>query len=257
MHTVLIADTDRRFSRSLANTLAGATDFEVLALLHDGDAVISGIEKHRPQIIILDIIMSGKDGIRIIQYIKKKLSGYEPIIYVITAVSSVRILKTLSEYEIDYFSMKPVDCDIILENLRYMAELSILSEERRRNSERKVKAISPELSVETVNSERITALLRDLGAFPHLRSTESLKNALCLCLENPESAHYITKTLYPTIARLEGLSGASVERRIRYCAGQIQQKKSPLFLQIFSYAGTRNITNSEFILVLTNYLQEH
>jgi len=69
---VLIVDDDEKLRKLLAEYLGGY-GYQVTTLA-DGLAIVHAMEKNRPDIVILDIMMPGKDGLEVLRDIRTKFS---------------------------------------------------------------------------------------------------------------------------------------------------------------------------------------
>ena len=253
MYNVLIADDDRFFAEQLNRKIGEHSAYEIVAKLYDGQDTIRQIERLRPDVIILDIVMPGSDGIHVVEHIRNTMNDYDPIIYILSGIGTNRIIQSLSLLNIDFFSMKPVSLDIILQNLESIIKRQSMKKEFIRIGP------APEAGHEgpMANSRRVESLTMQLGILPHRKSTKCIHDALVYCMENPDGTQLITKVLYPMIAKKYGLTNSAVERNIRHAIGTIQKAKTPAYDKIFSYASDKRISNGEFLAVVTEYMAVH
>lgn len=262
MYTVIIADVNRGFAQSLAVALAATAGFQVLALVHSGAQLLQSIARFRPEVLLMEISFPDISGVEIVRQVRYGMPGYVPLICVLSTVSATYTQQALADLGISFFQLKPVSCEMLAENLHNHLD-------GRRRFEDWDKPHPPplqDLSRLTARTEvstgaaritmqqQIELLLHELGACPHLACTRSVVESLAFCLQNPAEERRLTKRLYPEIARLEGVSCASIERRIRYCISRLQKEQTPLFIELFNYDGRRKITNGEFMFIATKYL---
>jgi len=64
---VVVADDHPIFARGLRQVLAADRNIEVLAEARDGETALAQIQEHRPDVVILDVDMPGKDGFEVVR----------------------------------------------------------------------------------------------------------------------------------------------------------------------------------------------
>lgn len=62
MHTIVIADDNISFAEEMRNYFTNNTDFKVVGIAPDGVEAIKLVEKHKPDFLLLDIVMPELDG---------------------------------------------------------------------------------------------------------------------------------------------------------------------------------------------------
>lgn len=106
--SILIVEDQKKVARLLSAYFL-AEDFKV-DVLHHGDQVISSVIENRPDIILLDIMLPGLDGVTICRHIRK--IDTIPIIMITARVDETSILEGLETGADDYickpFSPKQV-----------------------------------------------------------------------------------------------------------------------------------------------------
>ena len=75
--TVFIADNSEDFCSGLTTALAHAEGFHVVGTASDGESAIRMIQEKKPELLVLDLMLSKKDGLSVL----KALSGtdYKPV----------------------------------------------------------------------------------------------------------------------------------------------------------------------------------
>ena len=98
-------------------------------------------------------------------------------------------------------------------------------------------------------------LLQKLGIHAIYRGYPYLVCALKLVTRNPEYLLYITKWLYPDVAKNFHSTESSVERSIRTAVNACwNEGNRELLNQLAGYDLTRKPTNGEFLSILSFYL---
>lgn len=68
---LLLVDDHPFFSEGLANAIRPYTEFSVAAILQNVDEIDSAIKKHNPQILVLDINLTGQSSLALLPSLKK------------------------------------------------------------------------------------------------------------------------------------------------------------------------------------------
>ena len=111
---------------------------------------------------------------------------------------------------------------------------------------------------EPKKESEVSKLLRDLGIPANIRGYHYIRTGIMLALKDPEILHFITKDLYPAIAKEYETTATKVERAIRHAVEKsMVQGDSKLLEEIFSYSYSSKKgkpTNAEYIATLVDYL---
>ena len=98
---------------------------EVAGKAYNGLDALIGIDAIRPDIVLLDLLMPGKDGISLLKEIKNK---YPEIQYImISQVSSKEMISRAYENGIEFFISKPIDAievQSVIKNVTYKLEMN-------------------------------------------------------------------------------------------------------------------------------------
>ena len=81
--TVCIADNDEDYRKWLERELGSAGDIRIAASVSDGRQALAAVEQHRPQVLLLDPMLPGLDGVGLLRRLRDDsetkcilLSGY-------------------------------------------------------------------------------------------------------------------------------------------------------------------------------------
>jgi two-component system response regulator (stage 0 sporulation protein A) len=108
------------------------------------------------------------------------------------------------------------------------------------------------------NNEKISVLLKVVGVSPANYGWRYIRDGVNIVLEDAEAINYITKRLYPNIARKYGVTAQSVERAIRYSivdAFNIMPKDVAHNIFRNTIRENGKVTNSEFISTLAELIK--
>ena len=101
------------------------------------------------------------------------------------------------------------------------------------------------------NDVKIFNVLTSLGLKTSNKGFKYLQRAIELNLEDPGAAEFITKNLYPQLAKEYHTNWSAVERAIRHTI--LRMRYSDLEETIFP-ANLERYTNKEFITYVTKYI---
>ena len=213
---------------------------------YTGEEGINLIEKNLNDydVIILDLIMPKKDGIYVLEEMKKR-NIYKPVI-ISTSYNSDEMIRRVSEYGVHYFLLKPYELSD-LENR--ILEASNVHEKENKN----INIYHNNLQIS------VTKILHELGVPSHINGYQYKREGILLIYNNPEIIGGITKELYPEIANKYDTTVSRVERAIRH-AIEVSWNRGDweLMEEIFGHSvdiDKAKPTNSEFIVTVADKLR--
>ena len=213
---------------------------------YTGEEGINLIEKNLNDydVIILDLIMPKKDGIYVLEEMKKR-NIYKPVI-ISTSYNSDEMIRRVSEYGVHYFLLKPYELSD-LENR--ILEASNVHEKENKN----INIYHNNLQIS------VTKILHELGVPSHIKGYQYIREGILLIYNNPEIIGGITKELYPEIANKYDTTVSRVERAIRH-AIEVSWNRGDWELkeEIFGHSvdiDKAKPTNSEFIVTVADKLR--
>jgi DNA-binding NarL/FixJ family response regulator len=77
---VIIADDHEIFLMGLNSLFKKNEKYEVVGVVSDAQDIFSVVEKTKPDLLIIDFLMPGANGIDVIQMLKAKTSGLKSIL---------------------------------------------------------------------------------------------------------------------------------------------------------------------------------
>lgn len=236
-YKILIADEDNDTRTELCDYLTGTHNFVVVAL-GNGLDVVKKIETEKPDAVVLDLVLSGKDGFDILEECKNLPNRPKFLVY--SALSSNAFVQKALNLGVDYYLLKPSNPKTIEERLEEILR----------------PAASEKVSPQKVLDEKITNIFITVGIPAHIKGYYFLRDAVKMAVENPAIINSITKKLYPSIAERYETSASKVERAIRHAIevawtrGKIERINSIFGIDI--YGVNEKPTNGEFIALVAD-----
>lgn len=247
--TVLIIDDHKEWCFVLKATLDSDPFFEVLPPVHNGKDALASIIEHKPDAILLDLVMPLYDGMFIISYIRDQMAGYNPILYVISAVGTQKTNSIMHHLDVNYYSVKPIDTIVVANNLhRFFDDTAYkLPEAAYDVKDSEGPLMGTRLSQPIELDTYIEDYLFEMGAPLYRLSTKCMHMALKLCILEESRLSSIT-SLYEAVAKYSETpaTAASIERNMRSAIIKMQKNATPKFSKHFPYGQTK-LTNSEFL----------
>lgn len=269
--SVLIADDNKEFCNILNDYLLNQSDMIVVGIAKDGVEALKLIENKKPDLVVLDIIMSRLDGLGVLEKLNNKDAENLPRIIVLSAVGQDKITQRAITLGADYYVVKPFDMDVFTNRIREMFNNTISNSEQKRSYQVEEKeasfagtiandVYSDNIGNKAVDLEsEITSIIHQIGVPAHIKGYMYLREAITMVVNNMELLSAVTKELYPSIAKKYNTTASRVERAIRHAIevawsrGQVETIN-----KLFGYTinnGKGKPTNSEFIAMIADKLR--
>jgi len=249
--TILMADDNKEFCEAIVSYLQKQSDFEVLGTAHDGMEALEKIKTLRPDVAIIDGIMPKLDGLGVLE--KLNLTKQEgPIVIMISAITQDKITQKAMELGAEYYIAKPFDLDTLVMRIRQLKE-------QIQNPIQKGAELRNEKNRQYSLETKITGILHEIGVPAHIRGYHYMREAIMMAVDDMEILNYITKELYPTIAKKCNTTPSRVERAIRHAIEVAWSRgKVEVIDSMFGYTINNNKgkpTNSEFIALIADRMR--
>lgn len=243
--TVFIADSAEEFCAGLSAALQQAEGFQILGTAGDGELAIRQILQLKPDVLVLDLMLSKQDGISVL----KAISGMErkPAILATSGFITNFVASTAANLGVRYMMLKPCDMTALverLEEIRGGENLRIASSER-----------TDKAGIESM----VTSIIHEIGVPAHIKGYQYLREAIIIAVNDMDVINAITKVLYPQVAKAFQTTPSRVERAIRHAIEVAWDRGDLDTLQRFFGYTVSNTkgkpTNSEFIALIADKLQ--
>lgn len=259
---VLVADNSEFARNNLKKFLENNEKIQLLNIADNGKDAYRIIIDEVPDIVLIDVILPVMDGFTVIEKtngnrsIKKK-----PIFIVISSMGNQSMVEYACKLGVHYYIMKPYNLDSVIHRIfqamlvRRKAELQIKEKERRYSMQK----YGMNQYTENTLENDVTHIIREIGIPAHIKGYQYIREAIMMTVNDINLLNYITKLLYPTIAKKYKTTSSSVERAIRHAIEVAWNKGQIDVLEdMFGYtisAGKGKPTNSEFIALIADKLR--
>ncbi len=215
--------------------------FSLVGTSDNGENVVKDVILLKPDVLIMEIVLSGLDGFEVLDKLKFNMKNEMPKVVFASKLShSGFVTKALNEGA-SYFMVKPVSPQSLEERI-----VDVLKND-------------DEISFQPTNKileEKISNIFISIGIPAHIKGYQFLREAVKLAVEKPDIIGSITKKLYPTIAERFETSSSKVERGMRHAIevawnrGKIENINSLFGLKI--YSSNEKPTNGELIALIAD-----
>lgn len=247
--SVLIADDNVEFSRELSEFLKAKHDIDVVATAHDGVEAFELALETKPEVIILDMVMPRLDGLGVLRRLKSSDLAKKPKVAVFSVAATDRNIEMAISSGADCFLSKPQPFESVYEIIKSIGGVKTAS------GGVAVKSPAEEIDLESV----VTNCIHELGVPAHIKGYHYIRTAIMMVVDDMDMLNYITKRLYPTIAKAYGTTSSRVERAIRHSIEVAWARgKHETMNDIFGYTidtGKGKPTNSEFIAMVADRIR--
>lgn len=248
--SVLIADDNRDFCDEMSDYIKASPDMCLAGVANDGDEAYSLICATRPDVVILDIIMPKRDGISLLKKLANTKMTKRPTVIAHSVTGNEKVMDSCYKAGAEYFLLKPQTCDAIADTIR-----SLQSSGTTEPVPVPVAAAEKTTDLETV----VTDFMHELGLPAHIKGYQYIRTAIMMVVNDMDLLNYITKQLYPDIAKKYGSTSSRVERAIRHSIEVAWTRGRPETMNnIFGYTidtGKGKPTNSEFIAMVADRIR--
>ena len=212
-------------------------NFEFVGSSSDGVQVVQDVLKMKPDVLVMEVVLSNLDGFAVLDQIKK-LKEKMPKVFFVSNLSHSGFVTKAIQSGASYFMVKPISP----ENLESRI-FEVLNNNSQKEGQKQL-------------DEKISNIFISIGIPAHIKGYQFLREAVKLAVEEPEIIGSITKKLYPTIAERFETSSSKVERGMRHAIevawnrGKIENINNIFGLKI--YNRNEKPTNGELIALIAD-----
>lgn len=255
--SIIIADNDADAMASEIMREHGSSQIEIMDTVQDGEAALASIRRFKPDIVLIDICLPGLDGLGVIEQICSDESMQDTSFIVVTSVGSQRLIKCAFDLGATFYILKPYITGLLVRRI-----MQIFANDRQEMTE-EGSVYSSEGDIKSIIDNNIesdvTDIIRDIGIPANIKGYQYIREGIIMAVNDVNMLNYITKLLYPTIAKKYKTTSSSVERAIRH-AIEVAWSRGHIDVinDLFGYtvsAGKGKPTNSEFIALIADKLR--
>lgn len=217
--------------------------------------IVSKVKEMEPDMILSDICLNGGDGITLLQECRKQPSLQDTKFVFLTAVTAQSIIDLAYETGADYYLMFNQEPRFIAKVLERILEVHYVAKQKKQQRECMTNEQKQFLMDSTLEND-VTKMIRGIGIPAHIKGYQYIREGIIMSVKDPEILNYITKFLYPAIAKQYHTTTSSVERAIRHAIEVAWNRgKLDAMENLFGYSvnsGKGKPTNSEFIALIAD-----
>ncbi|MBR3703995.1 MAG: sporulation transcription factor Spo0A [Oscillospiraceae bacterium] len=235
---ILLADAGDDARVLLQTALERSGKFDVVASTGDGTKVTELVNMHKPDVMVLDLVLPGLDGLSILRRLK---DTERPEILVTSNFVRQEMVAEAGNLGAAMFISKPYSEDAMIEHLLRISE------------KRGEQFHAPGLE------EMVTSIIHEVGVPAHIKGYQYVREAIMITVEDMEVINSVTKVLYPEVAKRYHTTPSRVERAIRHAIEVAWDRGDIETLQRFFGYTVSNIkgkpTNSEFVAMISDRIR--
>ena len=243
---ILVYIGDKSERESIVRLLVG-TGFSYVIEASRRDEAENSLRSLHCSIVICDAALDGGEAMQLIYAENKRaeLTHTQPASFIYLGDSNnENILREVCRLDNALCLIRPYDTTKLCDAVFSFA------------SKAKVSQRKP--SEETLEAQ-ISRILHTIGIPAHIKGYAYLRSAIIMTVEDPDIINYVTKSLYPSVAKSHHTTTSRVERAIRHAIeiawdrGDVETLNS-----FFGYTISRQRgkpTNSEFIAMIADKLR--
>ncbi|HCA56063.1 MAG TPA: sporulation transcription factor Spo0A [Ruminococcaceae bacterium] len=246
---VLIAEEANEFMTE-SSELFEEKGFDAQFCEKNGHRLLENMDAFCPDVVLMDMFMSGLDGVGVMRTVKESNRAGKPIFVIVSSFDSAMLEKEALRAGAAYYVIKPYRTADLLDRI---SELVTCYREEQPLPTCQVYSIDHDLEL------TITGILHQIGVPAHIKGYHYLRSSIMMSVKQPEIINAITKELYPSVANKYNTTSSRVERAIRHAIevawdrGDVDVLNSYFGYTIHNSRGKP--TNSEFIAMISDRLR--
>jgi len=252
---ILVVSGRKREDKTEIFTYMKQFDYVIQEVNDTFEEILKQAHAMKPDLIITSICLPGGDGISLLQECKKSEELQDTKIVFLTEITAQTVIDLAYSIGVDYYFMFNQDKRFIAKILERILENHYRMKQQKIQQSNMTLEQKQFLFDSTLESD-ITKMIREIGIPAHIKGYQYIREGIMMSVKDPEILNYITKFLYPTIAKKYRTTTSSVERAIRHAIEVAWNRgKMEAMEELFGYSvnsGKGKPTNSEFIALIAD-----
>lgn len=209
----------------------------------NGEIAVKMARSEKYDLVIVDLWVSGVDGIGVIKAVKSASPDVSFIL--LSPINKHHILMEATEAGADTCILKPFSESSLISHVNALTKKT-------------ENATYDNLSRPDIEAQ-VTKIIHQIGVPAHIKGYQYLRSAILMTIDDNDVINSVTKVLYPTVAKKYKTTTSRVERAIRHAIevawdrGDVDTLNSYFGYTIQNTRGKP--TNSEFIAMIADNLR--
>lgn len=254
MKILIAAKSDKAIYNTLLSHMK-QFEYVLYEMTDDYEDIWKTAQTIKPDLIISSICLNGGDGISLLQQCKSEENLKDIKFVFLTDVTAQKIIDLAYDAGADYYFMLNQEPKFIARILERILELHYQMKLQQVQKDNMTLEQEQFLFDSTLEND-VTKIIREIGIPAHIKGYQYIREGIMMSVKDPEILNYITKYLYPTIAKKYHTTTSSVERAIRHAIEVAWDRGKLDFMEsLFGYnlnSGKGKPTNSEFIALIAD-----
>lgn len=252
---VMMVKHDKREIEKLGQILSSIPEYEYVGCLYKGDEAVKMIMEEKPDVVILDEVLSGMDVPDIIENVSagRNTKGVRYVLcsskthrkyleFLMSVVGNRAVIRILEQHYDEKKVKEAID-----------------SAMRGKGDNRETLFSANDEHSNEAREAVVTEIIHEIGVPAHIKGYQYLRSAIIIAVDDMDILNSITKQLYPTIADMYSTTASRVERAIRHAIEVAWSRgRIETINELFGYtvsAGKGKPTNSEFIALIADKIR--
>ncbi len=255
---LLLVDNNNELLSQMSAFFNNKEDVEVVGKVNSGLDAAEKIKELNPDVVLMDIVIPGLDGIGLLKRINTIPHLRRPVVIILTGAKKENVTNLCMDLGADYFMIKPCEFETIYERMHLLCTPKVSKSTSGRVSQSNGANVSDRPSDRAIEIS-VTNTIHSVGVPANIKGYQYLRDAIIMSIKDTELINAVTKQLYPKVATRHNTSPSRVERAIRHAieVACIRGNEEELY-NLFGYTVSNNKgkpTNSEFIAMIADKLR--